>query len=217
MNQLCFYHSGGYRSSDLAHNETPRTSADNLIGLKGVFGSLTLGGYDASRFVPNNVSFSLAPDDSRDIVVGLQSITAKDANGSTTSLLPSPILTFIDSTIPYIYLPLEACQLFENAFGLVWNTTLQQYLVNDTLHESLLARNPTFTFQIGDTTNGGPTVDIVLPYASFDLIGEYPLVYNTTRYFPIQPGNETQYTLGRTFLQEAYVSGTLVIVSGYAC
>jgi hypothetical protein len=33
--------------------------------LKGVFGSLTFGGYDLSRFVPNNVSFSLAPDISR--------------------------------------------------------------------------------------------------------------------------------------------------------
>ncbi|KAK0513754.1 hypothetical protein JMJ35_003476 [Cladonia borealis] len=173
--------------------------------LKGVFGSLTFGGYDASRFVPNNVSFSLAPDISRDIVVGLQSITAKDANGSTTSLLPSPILTFIDSTVPYIYLPPEACQLFENAFGLVWNKTLELYLVNDTLHDSLLAKNATFTFQIGDTTTGGPTIDIVLPYASFDLIGQYPLVDDTTRYFPLQKGNETQYTLGRTFLQEAYL------------
>lgn len=33
--------------------------------LKGVFGSLTFGGYDLSRLVPNNVSFSLAPDISR--------------------------------------------------------------------------------------------------------------------------------------------------------
>ena len=214
MDQLCLERPGSYRSIDLTYNGTSRTSADNFIGLKGVFGSLTFGGYDASRFVPNNVSFSLAPDDSRDIVVGLQSITAKNANGSTTSLLPSPILTFIDSTVPYIYLPLEACQLFENAFGLVWNATLELYLVNDTLHESLLAKNPTFTFQIGDTTTGGPTVDIVLPYASFDLIGEYPFVNDTTRYFPIQPGNETQYTLGRTFLQEAYVSDTLAIFPG---
>ena len=163
------------------------------------------------------MSFSLAPDITRDIVVGLQSITAKDANGSTKSLLPSPILTFIDSTLPYIYLPAAACQLFEDAFGLVWNDTLLQYLVNDTLHESLLARNPTFTFEIGDTTNGGPTVDIVLPYASFDLIAEYPLVDDTTRYFPIQPGNETQWTLGRTFLQEAYVDNTLVAFLVHMC
>ena len=199
------------------NNGTSRTSADYLKGLKGVFGSLTFGGYDASRFIPNNVSFSLAPDISRDIVVGLQSITAKDANGSTTSLLPSPILTFIDSTLPYIYLPPEACQLFENVFGLVWNDTLLQYLVNDTLHESLLAQNPAFTFKIGDTINGGPTVDIVLPYASFDLIAEYPLVYDTTRYFPIQPGNDTQYTLGRTFLQEAYVHDVLVTFLAHMC
>lgn len=217
VDQLSFNHPGRHRSNDFTCDGTLRTSTDNPIGLKGVFGSLTFGGYDASRFVPNNVSFSLAPDDSRDIVVGLHSITAKDANGSTTSLLPSPILTFIDSTVPYIYLPSEACRLFENAFGLVWNATLELYLVNDTLHESLLAKNATFTFQIGDTTTGEPAVEIVLPYASFDLIGEYPLVDETTRYFPIQQGNETQYTLGRTFLQEAYVSDTLAIFSSYDC
>lgn len=61
------------------------------IGLKGVFGSLTLGGFDAARFVPNNVSFQLAPDISRDLVVGLQSITSTDDDGSTQLLLPSPI------------------------------------------------------------------------------------------------------------------------------
>jgi hypothetical protein len=128
------------------------------------------------------------------------------ANGSTKSLLPSPILTFIDSTLPYIYLPPEACTLFEDEFGLVYNTTIGQYLINDTQHQSLLAKNAKFTFQIGDSTTGGPTVDIVLPYASFDLQAEYPLLYDTSRYFPLQPGNETTYLLGRTFLQEAYVS-----------
>lgn len=80
------------------------------------------------------------------------------------------------------------------------------YFVNDTLHQSLTAINPNITFQIGDTTTGGPTVDIVLPYASFDLLASYPMVLNATRYFPLQRAtNESQYTLGRAFLQEAYV------------
>lgn len=70
-----------------------------------MFGSLTLGGYDAARFVPNNVSFNLAPDISRDLVVGLQGITSVESNGSTQLLLPSAHLMFIDSTVPYIYLP----------------------------------------------------------------------------------------------------------------
>jgi len=177
-----------------------------LPGLKGVFGSLTFGGYDASRFIPNNVSFSLASDISRDIVVGLQSITSAYANGSAIALLPSPILTFIDSTLPFIYLPLEACRAFEKAYGLEWNTKAELYFVDEQLHESLTASNPTFTFQIADSTTGGPTVDIALPYASFDLKASHPFVANSTRYFPLQrAANDSQNTLGRAFLQEALV------------
>jgi len=57
---------------------------------------------------------------------------------------------------------------------------------------------------LSDVTAGGDTVRIVLPYAAFDLKAEYPLVQNTSYYFPLKhAANETQYTLGRTFLQEA--------------
>lgn len=183
-----------------------------------MFGSLTFGGYDTSRFIPNNVSFSLAPDISRDLVVGLQSLSVTSTthpNVSATSLLlPSPILTFIDSTIPYIYLPLEACEAFEDALGLVWNDTSAMYWINDTLHQRLLSSNPTFTFTIANSQDGGPTVDIILPYAGLDLEATYPFVLNDTRYFPLQrAANETQYTLGRTFLQEAYA--TLIILPAF--
>jgi len=43
-----------------------------------------------------------------------------------------------------------------------------------------------------------------LPYAAFDLVADYPLVIDSSRYFPLmRAANESQYTLGRTFLQEA--------------
>ncbi|KAL8822364.1 MAG: hypothetical protein Q9191_006902, partial [Dirinaria sp. TL-2023a] len=176
---------------------------------KGFFGSLTFGGYDGSRLIQNNVSMSLASDATRDLVVGLNSIVSTSTNHSNTqqrSLLPSPILTFIDSTLPYIYLPYEACERFESTLGLSWNEDEQMYWVNDTLHESLISSNLTFTFSIGDTTAKGPTVEVVLPYASFDLEVKYPFENKSTRYFPLQQAvNESQYTLGRTFLQEAFV------------
>ncbi|KAI4193746.1 MAG: hypothetical protein LQ350_008176 [Teloschistes chrysophthalmus] len=81
------------------------------------------------------------------------------------------------------------------------------YLVDDALHRSLLTRDPTFTFTIANSLTEGPTVDIVLPYSSFDL-GYLPSFDTPTlRYFPIQPAaNDTQLTLGRAFLQEAYVT-----------
>ncbi|KAI4161371.1 MAG: hypothetical protein LQ342_004923 [Letrouitia transgressa] len=175
-------------------------------GLKKVTGSLTLGGFDESRFVPHNITFNFADDSSRDLVVGLQSISVGD---SSFSLLSSPILSFVDASVSHIWLPLDACRAFEDAFGLLWDKALQLYLVNDTLHDSLLARNPTLNFRLAPDTTSAQTIDIALPYASFDLqlTNTYPNVNHSTRYFPIRrAANDTQYTLGRAFLQEAYLT-----------
>ena len=171
---------------------------------KGAFASLTFGGYDASRFVPNGLSFNLAQDITRDLVVGLQSILSTTTNKSKTLLLPNPILAFIDSTQPYIYLPVESCAAFEEAFQLVWNITEQTYWISDELHQNLLLTNPNITFTIGDSLTTSSTLDITLPYASFDLEALPPAVPKATRFFPLRrAANSTQYTLGRTFFQEA--------------
>jgi hypothetical protein len=167
-----------------------------------VFGSLTLGGYDASRFTQNNLNFSMGADISRDLLVAVQAITT-----GSTSLLTTPIFALIDSLVPHIWLPLSACQAFERAFGLTWNETAQLYLVNDTLHTALTNSNPTVRFTIGLDATGGDTVAIDMPYGSFDLVASPPLVASgTSRFFPLRRAdNDTQYTLGRAFLQNAYV------------
>ncbi|KAL6714321.1 hypothetical protein ACLMJK_007744 [Lecanora helva] len=185
------------------------TAGARYQGKGGAFASLTLGGFDSSRFKPCDISFSLHPDVSRDLVVFLQSVTADFRNGSATSLLSDPIPIFIDSTIPYLYLPVSACQEFEKAFGLVWNATYQTYFVDDSLHRKLLEANNNITFRLADSASGSASVEISLPYASFDLMVDSPLVpknLSGSRYFPLmQASNETQYTLGRTFLQESYL------------
>ena len=167
------------------------------------FGSLTLGGYDAARFVQSRVTFPFGPDISRDLVVPIQSITSDAASGP---LLSSVIYAYIDSLVPHIWLPLEACQAFEKAFGLIYNETAELYFVNDTTREKLLSQNPNVTFTLGPASAGGSTVDILMHYGSFDLIADHPIVKNATRYFPLrQAQNDSQYTLGRAFLQDAYV------------
>ena len=134
----------------------------------------------------------------------MTSTSSNDSITQQTSLLPTPVLAFIDSTLPYIYLPLEACKKFEQTLGLSWSETDAMYWVSDTLHKRLVASNINFTFTIGDSTAGGPTVQIVLPYASFDLKVKSPFEPKTMRYFPLQQAyNESEYTLGRAFLQEA--------------
>jgi hypothetical protein len=137
-------------------------------------------------------------------VVGLQSITATDRSGKTTSLLPEGVLSFVDSTVAQLWLPIEACQQFERTLGLTYDKQSNLYPVSDTLHDSLIASNYSFSFRLGNTKSDGSSIDIILPYAAFDLVAGPPLFARPTRYFPIKrAANDTQYTLGRTFLQEA--------------
>lgn len=133
--------------------------------------------------------------------VQLQAITSN----TSASLLQNPIDIHLDSTTPYMYLPSESCTLFEDAFGLIWNETAQLYLLNDTQHTALKTQNPNINFKLGidGITN---SVNISLPYSAFDLTAEWPLVSNSTPYFPLKrAANSTQYILGRTFFQEAYI------------
>ncbi|KAL9586866.1 MAG: hypothetical protein Q9212_000610 [Teloschistes hypoglaucus] len=192
-------------------NQIPSLSYGYSAGapyrLKKAPGSLTLGGYDLSKFTPNNVNFSFASDVSRDLVVGLQAIKYSGAAGRGGTLMSDGIFTFIDSTIPHIWLPLDACQAFEKAFGLTYDNATDLYLINSTTHDALKDRNPSVSFILGNSVQGGDTVNITLPYASFDLQVSSPVVTQATRYFPLRRAtNDTQYTLGRTFLQEAYLT-----------
>ncbi|KAK5115336.1 hypothetical protein LTR62_001536 [Meristemomyces frigidus] len=178
-------------------------TAGNQYRLNKVFGSLTLGGYDSNRFGSNNITVDMYADVSRDLLVYVQGITS----GSTNLLPGGTISMYIDSTVAMIWLPTDACKAFEQAFGLVWDSTYNLYLLNSTQRTSLVNTNPSVTFQLSANETGGDTLSIELPYSAFDLQVQYPIVANpnTSYYFPLQRGNNTQYTLGRTFLQEAYI------------
>lgn len=172
-----------------------------------VLGSLTLGGYDASRFIPNELSLPLTGDNSTNPMVGILSITATGTLNNDVTLLSNDIAALVDTTLPFIWLPLSVCQVFEQAFGLVWNDSNQFYLVNDTVHQRLLQQNPTptVTFQLGNSTLGQESVNITLPYAAFDLQASSPIFPNGTNYYPLRRASSpSQYTLGRAFFQEAY-------------
>ena len=169
-------------------------------------GSLTLGGYDASRFLPNDLVFPLTGDNSTNPMVEILSITATETLINNVTLLSNDIAALVDTTLPFIWLPMSVCQVFEQAFGLVWNESNQYYLVNDTTHQQLVKQNPIVTFELGNSTLGKPSVNITLPYAAFDLQASSPIFQNGTNYFPLRrASNASQYTLGRTFFQEAYL------------
>lgn len=169
-------------------------------------GSLTLGGFDTSKFLPNNQTFPFNQDDSKVLSVGVQRITATNTLLGTTSFLSSQMYSLIDSTVPHIWLPRSACDIFESAFGLTYDASTDLYTVNDTVHERLKQLQPTITISLGNENNPADLVSIQLPYGAFDLQATDPIYKNATNYFPIRrAANDTQYTLGRTFLQEAYV------------
>jgi hypothetical protein len=200
-----------YMSNMKANNLIPSLSygytAGNQYRLNKVFGSLTLGGYDASLFEPNNITWSLYPESEKDLTVNIKNIsiwTNERILGNSSSSSDEEIAVFIDSTTPYLWLPKTVCQMFEETLGITYDNQTQLYLVNDTLHNTLLNQAPEVTFTLGNLSSTD-TVNITLPYQAFDLTASYPLVQNgTSRYFPLkQASNESQYTLGRVFFQEA--------------
>jgi hypothetical protein len=173
-----------------------------------VLSSLTLGGYDTSRYIPNDLTFRFAPDNERDLVVPLVGVYANSSTKSNISLLKEPTSVFIDSTLAELWLPRQLCEAFEDAFGLKYDEDTDLYLVDDIQHQQLLADNPTVTFTLGQKYVTNSTIDIVLPYSAFDLRAKPPYrgLQNESYFFPIRrAANESQHVFGRTFLQEAYL------------
>ncbi|KAF2681582.1 acid protease [Lentithecium fluviatile CBS 122367] len=184
--------------------------------LNKVYGSLILGGYDTARFTkPSDTStdltFPFYTDIARDLLVGITSITTDKTTSSSseTKLLDSSIFAMLDSTIPYFYLPEAVCAAFESAFGLTYNTTSDLYTLNSTQHATLTKLNPSITFTLSPEVpakSSDQAVQITLPYSAFDLNVSWPYAEESTAYFPLKRAtNDTQYTLGRAFFQEAYV------------
>jgi hypothetical protein len=177
---------------------------------KSVFGNLVLGGYDSTRFQPttNGFSFTFSTDPSRLLTVGVDSILAENSLQGTVSLTSGPHLSVIDSTVPHLWLPATVCTQFEQAFGLTYDPQTDLYLVNDTIHQQLLSKKPSLTIKlVNSPANAADNyTNIVLPYAALDLQASWPYYPNATNYFPIRrAANNTQYILGRTLLQEAYL------------
>ena len=130
-----------------------------------------------------------------------------DGNNSTYSFLQDgPVYSLIDSAESQIWLPVSACDGFAKFFNLTYDNATDLYLVDPDTRKQLQARNPTITFGLGRTSNPLERVSIVLPYSAFDQQASYPIYPNATNYFPIRRAyNDSQYTLGRTLLQEAYL------------
>ena len=199
----------------------------NRVGLKSVPASLTLGGFDSNRFEAHNVSFDLDPGQNPVVALNEISVTASPLASSNVSLeWPSNSIELlgsadgglytIDTSTPYLWLPENVCLQFEKAFGLTYDDQLDLYTFgsNVTQHENLVGWNMTFNFILADLPGSSRVVSLDLPYAAFDLQLTYPFPglnatqsSGPTNYFPLRrAANTTQYTIGRAFLQETYLT-----------
>lgn len=176
-------------------------------------GSLTLGGYDASHFISNNIVF--VPDTGRNLVVGLVGPTAQTTSVSNIDLLNGTNIDLrINSTVAETWLPVNACKFFEEVFGLIYDDTTDLYLVDAILHQILLELRPSTIFTLRQVATSGATetVQVTLPYSAFDLQAEpsYRGLNQTKRCFLLRRGaNGSQWTLRRTLLKEAYLTSRL--------
>ncbi|KAJ4297690.1 hypothetical protein N0V90_005584 [Kalmusia sp. IMI 367209] len=169
-------------------------------------GSLTLGGYDESRIIPDGGQFPFNPDNPFSLFI--QSITSSNSLKGRATLLDDSQITYvsIDSSIPHLWLPRDVCDRFEEAFGLKYDADTDLYLTGSVERKLMLSQNASITIGLGSTSDPTNRTNIVMPYAAFDLQATAPIYSNATHYFPIRrAANNTQYRLGRTFLQEAYI------------
>lgn len=173
-----------------------------------VYGRLTFGGFDAARGdVKKGLKVPLGLDNFRDTVVKVTDMTLR-VGSDATEAVSIAFDAYIDSVVPELWLPASACSAFESAFSLEWDASAQLYLVDDVLNQALHDQGAEVTLTIADPADLDQNINIHFPYAAFDIEAKYPLAGitddSTLRYFPLKRANNSdQYTLGRTFLQEA--------------
>ena len=147
--------------------------------------------------------------------------TPMDGGDNSDSLVPPDDEYYfkIDSSTPFFWFPENMCESFAKSFGLEYDEKLDLYLygtnwTDDSRFDYLVDKNLILTFTLSDYPGSDLSVEIQLPISAFDHKLTYPYNYphgpklgdRGVRYFPMRKANDSkQYTIGRAFLQEAYL------------
>ena len=180
--------------------------------------SLWLGGYDAKRISGQVATFSYANNPSNLFNLDLFDIGIAVADGGSPfsypkkdGLLASGNATVVNSipinmnpAAPYLYLPNSTCAAIAKELPVTYNADLGLYFWN--------VRDPQYTRVVTSPTYLSFTFDnnfiIKVPFKLLNLTLDVPLVPSPTQYFPCQPPQDPasqQYSLGRAFLQAAFI------------
>ncbi|KAJ1333486.1 saccharopepsin [Microdochium nivale] len=207
------------------------TAGARYIG-KGIPLSLTIGGYDRSRFEPHDVTFAL--NQSAPVPrVRLRSITTSVADltqaptiwtAATETLLPfnESVSATIDSSTPYLWLPRVAADRFASMYNLVWSESFKLYTFKDSKSAIRFKDTPnlSLTFTVSSYDNPGDLINPLKGPAVLNLNISGKAFFHYLRYpfpnmqkdavavpyFPLRRTSQGQgAVIGRAFLQETYL------------
>ncbi|KAI1440443.1 acid protease [Annulohypoxylon stygium] len=202
-----------------AHNTTASNSFGMHIGSANpkMPGSFYFGGYDQNRIVGDVLSYQ--DDYTKDIT--LKDITIKVIDGSSpwkfdslggllssgnSSITSGGLQVSVDGCSPYLSLPKSTCDAVAKNLPVTYNEDLGLYYWNtaDPKYSQIVNSASVLEFVfIGDSNT--KNVSISVPFRHLNLTLTAPLVENPTQYFPCYTGPSKGYTLGRAFLQDAFV------------
>ncbi|KAI1090921.1 acid protease [Rostrohypoxylon terebratum] len=202
-----------------AHNTTASNSFGMHIGSVNpkMPGSFYFGGYDQNRIVGDILSYQ----DDYTKGITLKDISIKVIDGSSpwefdslggllssgnSSITSGGLQVSVDGCSPYLSLPKSTCDAIAKNLPVTYNEDLGLYYWNtgDVKYSHIInsASVLEFTF-IGDSNT--KNVSISVPFRHLNLTLTAPLVEQPTQYFPCYTGHSKAYTLGRAFLQDAFV------------
>ena len=187
--------------------------------------SLMLGGYDASRIVGNVSHQPVRPEtdddygnefiiDLLDVTIGVDhgaspfSYSSKEGllNAGNSSITSGGVQVVMNPLAPYLNLPNSTCAAIAKELPVIYNTELSLYLWNVTDPQyANVVTSPTYLSFVFNGSSGNITINV--PFQLLNLTLQPPLVSRNTSYFPCQPpqGNTGEYSLGRAFLQAAFI------------
>lgn len=182
-------------------------------------GSLYFGGYDQNRIVGEVLTMGGTGDISNEITLTDISISVVDGSSpwdfgnSKTGLLAEGnssitggLKTRIDGCSPYLSFPSSTCKAIASHLPVTLNEQLGLYTwnTNDAKYTQIVNSASVLNFTFIGSSNTDQ-VSIAVPFRHLNLTLDAPLVSSKTQYFPCFTGTTSQYTLGRAFLQDAFI------------
>ncbi|KAI1403086.1 acid protease [Hypoxylon fuscum] len=200
-----------------------KTTASNSFGMHigsanpRMPGSFYFGGYDQNRVVGDVLTFR----DDYTKSITLKDIGIKVIDGSSpwdfeslggllasgnSSMTSGGLQVSVDGCSPYLTLPKSSCDALAKNLPVKYNEDLGLYFwqTDEPKYTQIVNSASVLEFVfIGDSNT--KNVSISVPFRHLNLTLTAPLVEESTQYFPCYTGPSNQFTLGRAFLQDAFV------------